>query len=146
MGCSASMRPAHTLYPVRCFLPDLTGCRTTSRADRVDAELRRGWDSNPRYGVNRIHGFQPCAFDHSATSPNHITPEGSHNMANLTRREWDSNPRYRVNDKSDFESDAFDHSAIPPFNPFRASLRGPREYHGKNRSIFDHTRHRGFPR
>ncbi len=30
---------------------------------------RRGGDSNPRYELPRKHGFQPCAFNHSATSP-----------------------------------------------------------------------------
>ncbi len=31
---------------------------------------RRERDSNPRYAIQRIHTFQACAFNHSATSPN----------------------------------------------------------------------------
>ena len=30
---------------------------------------RRERDSNPRYGLTRIHAFQACAFNRSATSP-----------------------------------------------------------------------------
>ena len=30
---------------------------------------RRGRDSNPRYGVSRIHAFQACSLDRSDTSP-----------------------------------------------------------------------------
>ncbi len=30
---------------------------------------RRGGDSNSRDGANRLHDFESCAFNHSATSP-----------------------------------------------------------------------------
>jgi len=111
--CSASRRSAHTLYLVRCFLPDLTECQTTSRADRFDAELRRGWDSNPRYGVNRIHGFQPCAIVHSATSPNEARLRVNA-LRKIHKEGVGFEPTLPHNGKSDFESDAFDRSAIPP--------------------------------
>ena len=35
---------------------------------------RRGGDSNPRYGINRMPVFETGAFNHSATSP--IASEG----------------------------------------------------------------------
>ena len=31
--------------------------------------MRRGRDSNPRYGFNRTHAFQACDLNHSSTAP-----------------------------------------------------------------------------
>ena len=69
-------------HPARCSLPGLTEYRARGRTtagnvllmshnldDHLDHTRRRERDSNPRYGVNRIHAFQACAFSHSATSP-----------------------------------------------------------------------------
>ena len=42
----------------------------TSRVRMQDpTNWRRERDSNPRYGMNRIHTFQACAFSRSAISP-----------------------------------------------------------------------------
>ncbi len=53
--------------------PQATLSRITERIESLDPAMvvkwRRERDSNPRYGVNRIHAFQACAFDHSAISP-----------------------------------------------------------------------------
>jgi hypothetical protein len=43
--------------------------RYGSSLDLRSSGWRRGWDSNPRYGVNRTLAFQASAFDRSATSP-----------------------------------------------------------------------------
>ena len=69
-------------HPARCSLPGLTEYRARGRTtagnvllmshnfdDHLDHTRRRERDSNPRYGVNRIHAFQACAFNRSATSP-----------------------------------------------------------------------------
>ena len=75
--------PGTRIIRYRCFLPDLAEFANYRRGGTDGATIdvglenplntarswRRERDSNPRYGLSRIHTFQACSFNHSDTSP-----------------------------------------------------------------------------
>src|SRR5688500_19519859 len=48
------------------------GPRITLGACGWRTARRTGRDSNPRYGLSRLHALQACAFNHSATCPDSL--------------------------------------------------------------------------